>query len=616
MQRVSQAFISGSFSSGGITFGASKYGDLKAVAASIALDPESLSPVVDNDPTSGNIREPLLKVMQILRSLTFQRRSNVKFRHGLLENMSYKIGQFVFDPPDQFSFFAHDYAPPGVFAETGLVSPESELLSMSSVVGIMNGFISLVDYGLANHDGGFGPYITKPPKLVGDYTTSVGQLRYITTNNTISVSNMVEELSTLMTAGRLSAENKQVMLDAHAYFTTNNGTASADRVLVKLFAATPEFHTSNTVRKSGSPRTITPPKAKSSSPYKAIVYVNLAGGVDSFNILTPGPEDCLLYEEYSKARGVGKSFIGLKRDEMLPINGTSARISQCNTLGVNQHLPAYQSIFNEGSGVFFANMGHLHKPVTKSNWLTETRTDLFSHHTMRAESHAVDAFREGDGPGVLGRMLDILERQGHAVGATAINSRVEIIDGSPKTGRLADVMSTEGIPRLHDRSFLKGDSQQLRNYLKSLHSGTDDNSGVFGNAFSQTFVDIWNKTDTLAEKFRSINLLTDFVIPGHLNVGEISSQLQLVARLIRLRDLRGNGINRDVFYCEMGGFDAHFHLAELMENKLPSLNHAISSFWREIKAQGLQNSVVVVQGSEFGRTITSNSNWVRSYLSL
>ena len=78
----------------------------------------------------------------------------------------------------------------------------------------MNGFISLIDYGLANYDGGFGPYINKPPELVGDYTTSVGYLRfpYRTANNTISVSQMVDELSTLMTAGRLSAENKQVML--------------------------------------------------------------------------------------------------------------------------------------------------------------------------------------------------------------------------------------------------------------------------------------------------------------------------------------------------------------------------------------------------------------------
>ena len=43
----------------------------------------------------------------------------------------------------------------------------------------------------------------------------------------------------------------------------------------------------------------------------------------------------------------------------------------------------------------------------------------------------VDAFREGDGPGVLGRMLDILEGYGHAVGATAVNARAPMIDGSP-----------------------------------------------------------------------------------------------------------------------------------------------------------------------------------------
>ena len=45
-----------------------------------------------------------------------------------------------------------------------------------------------------------------------------------------------------------------------------------------------------------------------------------------------------------------------------------------------------------------------------------------------------------------------------------------------------------------------------------------------------------------------------------------------------------------------------------MGNKLPSLNHAVATFWAEIKAQGLANNVVVVQGSEFGRTISPNSN--------
>lgn len=94
---------------------------------------------------------------------------------------------------------------------------------------------------------------------------------------------------------------------------------------------------------------------------------------------------------------------------------------------------------------------HLHKPVTKANWLAETRTDLFSHHTMKLESHVVDAFREGKGPGVLGRMLDILEEHGHAVAATTVNSRAQIVDGSPTTGRLADAMSTEGVLKLFER---------------------------------------------------------------------------------------------------------------------------------------------------------------------
>ena len=138
VQRVTQAFVSGSFTSGGITFGNQKYGNLKAVAAAITLDPESLSPVTDEDPISGNIREPLLKLVQFMRSLSFKRRPQVKFRHGLFEDMSFKMGQMVFDPPDQFSFFSTDYSPPGVFAEAEMVSPESELLSMSSVVGLVS----------------------------------------------------------------------------------------------------------------------------------------------------------------------------------------------------------------------------------------------------------------------------------------------------------------------------------------------------------------------------------------------------------------------------------------------------------------------------------------------
>ena len=131
------------------------------------------------------------------------------------------------------------------------------------------------------------------------------------------------------------------------------------------------------MRKTGSPRAITPPKSKSSAPYKAIIYIALSGGVDSFNILTPGPSNCSLYKEYMEARGYGQSNVGLKTDEILPIDGSSAGISQCDTLGVNKLLSAYKDIFDEGSGVFFANMG-----LVTTYFLSPCIfTFIFPHHT-------------------------------------------------------------------------------------------------------------------------------------------------------------------------------------------------------------------------------------------
>jgi uncharacterized protein (DUF1800 family) len=78
------------------SFASSRYGNLAAVAAAIILDPEAMNIVVDDDPISGNVREPLLKVIQSLRSLSFTRRPEVKLSEGLLKDIPWKIGQMVF----------------------------------------------------------------------------------------------------------------------------------------------------------------------------------------------------------------------------------------------------------------------------------------------------------------------------------------------------------------------------------------------------------------------------------------------------------------------------------------------------------------------------------------
>lgn len=137
-----------------------------------------------------------------------------------------------------------------------------------------------------------------------------------------------------------------------------------------------------------------------------------------------------------------------------------------------------------------------------------------------------------------------------------------------------------------------------------MHSKILLSSNVSDHCISQ----IPLETDSIVGIIRGTDLATSFPTPANLDVGGISSQLKLIAKLINIRNERGNGINRDVFYAEMGGYDSHFSVGSILQNKLPSLNHAVATFWAEMKAQGLDSNVVVVQGSEFGRTITPNSN--------
>lgn len=55
------------------------------------------------------------------------------------------------------------------------------------------------------------------------------------------------------------------------------------------------------------------------------------------------------------------------------------------------------------------------------------------------------------------------------------------------------------------------------------------------------------------DTLRRSSLVTQFPKPSDKNIGGITSQLELIAKMITVRNERGDGINRDVFYCEMGG---------------------------------------------------------------
>ena len=129
--------------------------------------------------------------------------------------------------------------------------------------------------------------------------------------------------------------------------------------------------------------------------------------------------------------------------------------------------------------------------MNKENWRSETKADLFSHLSMATEAQRVDAYSEASGTGALGRMMDVLHSDGLAVYSSSVARKTVMLEGDPSTGRLPDVMSPHGPSKFLDRNFLLAGNQQLRGYLESLHGETHDNSGLFANIWSQSFIDVW-----------------------------------------------------------------------------------------------------------------------------
>lgn len=127
VERVSSAYAEGTYGQ----FGSGEYGDLGALVAAILLDDESRRPVLDEDQSSGHLREPLVKVLSFFRSMGLG--YDMPLSVPTLFQMEGKIGQGSFEYPSVFSFFLPEFSPPGGVALGGLVAPEAMVLQVRRI---------------------------------------------------------------------------------------------------------------------------------------------------------------------------------------------------------------------------------------------------------------------------------------------------------------------------------------------------------------------------------------------------------------------------------------------------------------------------------------------------
>ncbi len=97
----------------------------------------------------------------------------------------------------------------------------------------------------------------------------------------------VDELALLLTGGRLTNSSRIALEAAYTAVEQTGGKTKALKMVQKLMAMTPEFHSTSIFQSIEEARPEPPQPATPTNPYKAIVYINMNGGLDSFNTLVP-----------------------------------------------------------------------------------------------------------------------------------------------------------------------------------------------------------------------------------------------------------------------------------------------------------------------------------------
>lgn len=133
---------------------------------------------------------------------------------------------------------------------------------------------------------GRGRWGNDEQRQVFDTSYSTGELTYTPSQAAMTPNEIVDQLATLLTSGRLSPKKRQILTELFkAEYTTEESVLSVG----SLIAATPEFHASGVSRMSETRREEEEPPVPSNKPYKAVVYFILEGGLDRYVFDRAGP---------------------------------------------------------------------------------------------------------------------------------------------------------------------------------------------------------------------------------------------------------------------------------------------------------------------------------------
>jgi uncharacterized protein (DUF1501 family) len=346
--------------------------------------------------------------------------------------------------------------------------------------------------------------------------------------------------------------------------------------------------------------------AASSSDYRALVCVYLQGGNDGHGTLIATDSDS--FAAFTQARS-GAQGLAYPLSDLLPIVPTTPQSGR--TFALNPYLTGVQNLFNAGRAALVANTGTLIAPVTKAEWNSGSATlprSLFSHfdQTNAWEAVAADGANRGWG----GRMADMFESMNTNASFTCISTSGTTLFLSGQTAFQLRVSSAGALEANGIANPLFGSAQGTA-ALQSIISADDAN--LFAKEYAVIVRRSLEAQAALAAAMApagptGIPNPTQFLDPatGNLANNNLASSLQTVARVIAGRSALG--VSRQVFFVQLGGFDTHDTQAKRHSTLLSELGAAFEYFDQLMLTAGLSSQVTLFTASDFGRTLTANSD--------
>ena len=332
--------------------------------------------------------------------------------------------------------------------------------------------------------------------------------------------------------------------------------------------------------------------ATATTDYKALVCLFLYGGNDANNVLIPN--DSSAYNTYANARG----NLAIPRQSLLPLN---ISVGDGRKYGFHPSLPELANLFNQGKLTMVTNVGTLVAPTSRDDYINGTAAvpiNLFSHEDQAVQWMTSVPDRGDIRTGWGGRAADL----------------VASLNGSSKVSLALSIAGTN--------TFEVGNT--VVPYLISPY-GSLGLYGVGGSPNDQIRIDGFKRllalpqnklfeaayADTMSRSIaenETLQSALDGITPPTTQFPdtELGRQLSMVSKLIAARG--SLGMQRQLFFVAVGGYDTHGDQVSAQADLLTELSTGMNAFYAATVELGVEQAVTTFTASDFGRTLPTNGS--------